>query len=1803
MKTKLDYPFKEKLPGYLELKVLCESYPHILFVGKRERDSKKVVLKTLIEKYPKKEQVAGITREYQLISKLPVEGVIEAFDLIGHSNGNLAIELEFFGLSLEDYRESLPGKIIPVSDLLKIARELAEIMGRIHEKGIIHKDLVPRNILIDPQNLSLRVIDFSASSELSREHQEFSLPNSISGSLPYISPEQTGRMNRDIDYRTDYYTLGISLFEMATGVLPFQAQDPLEWVHCHISKKAPSVREINPNFPKAFSDIIAKLISKNTEDRYQSSLGLIEDLEKTSELLNAGNLDQEILLGEEDISGRFQIPQRLYGRDEEIQKLELLFEKASHGSVEFCLVAGYSGVGKSALVHEFGRTVVRKKGFLIHGKFDQFRQNNAYSALTSAFKDLVRQILGEPKASLDRWSQRFNKALDHHGQLIVDLIPELELIIGKQAPVQGLSPSEAQNRFFITFLNFVKVFSQKEHPLVIFMDDLQWSDIPTLNLINRLVSSQELGYVMLIGAYRDNAVDKAHALTITLEEIRKKRIVETIFLNPLDQKEISKIIQDTLLCTEDSANELGKVLFDKTGGNPFYSTEVLKDLYEQKIIFFDLNQRTWAWDQEQLQNVSHSENVVEFLVKSQNRLPESTQLVLQLAACIGATFDLQTLSIINKSSMEKTAADLYEALKANMIIPLHDSYRLVGLTYSHGPHLYFNPEETDQQHINPVYKFQHDRVQQAAYSMIPENNRNQLHLSIGRLMLRFVPKEELSDLLFDVVEHLNQGRTLIQDQEEKKELALLNLEAGIKAKASSAYASALQYLQISVDLLEAKTWEKDYDLMWSLGEELQSCYYLTGDLENAEEWSELMLFHAKTIMQKGLVLATRTRQYATTGRMRESILAAYQGLEILGYHFAKNPSQEDLDQEVENVKINRAGRAISSLINQPEMTDLRAKIASQLLMEIFAAAFLSGSGRTFPYLVLKSVNLALSYGKSRESAFSYAAYGMILCGYFENTSEGYQYGKLGVEMIESYGDISMKSRILYVYTMFVHHWSNHWSTMTPWFRKGIETGYQSGDLLYLAYSAQDCIIWDPKLDLDTAISEHRKLLQIVADCDYMDSLDSGTLFLQMLKNFAGQTHEKFSLSSKYFDEKDCVNGMAERHFMTGIANYHIYKAEIHLLYNDAAGALPHILEQEKLMASVMSLPQLVRFHIVAFLVRSLLFPELSENEKNDFLKKMQENFSKMAHWAEQCEENFEHLRLLMEAELAGHFGKMKEALEQYEAAVQMAQKHGFIRDEAMIQEKTGQYLIRLGLEKAAEGYLKAAHYLFYRWGAHRKTQDMMAAYSQVFEKGMNTKSGGLTQTLPSTRMSDDFSNQLLDISSVIRASQVISGELVLEKLLKATLQILLENAGAQHGYLIEKRDGQFSIQASIGEDLGKMKNLVFSDSDDIEFLPITLINTSIRTNTPIVISNATELNPYSQDPYLIKARPLSLMCVPLSIHRQWKVAIYLENNLTHSAFSEDRVQVIKLLAAQAAISIENARIYEEQEKLLRAQQRFVPDQFLSHLGHSDIAKVRLGESVAMEMSVLFSDIRDFTPLVELLSPESVILLLNQYFSKIGPEIIDQGGFIDSFAGDEILALFAVPASQAVKAGIGMAKALMEFNRESEVLGRPVLNMGMGINTGPLVLGTMGGENRMQCTVLGDTVNLGSRIESLTKVYGSPLLISEHTFKALPNPGEFSWRMVDRVAVKGKAKVVNLYEILDAEPEDRQKTKERTLESLKSGMEAYFKRNFLEAKEHFEVGKTMDPEDRVFPIFISRCKNYLEHPPGIDWQGYEVLQYK
>jgi predicted ATPase/class 3 adenylate cyclase len=1772
------------VPGFGQFKAIASSEPYNTFEAVDIKNRRTVVLKTLTAKFPGKEDLAKLQREANLLKKLASEHVVEVLDVVQYGRGNLALVKEPFGIPLSDYLDTFPGRILPLDLFFEISIGIADMLGYIHELHVVHKDITPGNILIDPISKKVKITDFSSASELSREYKELNMSSRIEGTLAYISPEQTGRMNRDIDYRSDYYALGVTYYQMLTGTLPFLSEDPLEMVHFHIGKVAPLANSVNPDIPEILARLINKLMAKNAEERYQSVFGLKRDLNKCAEAFHTGHTDGLFDLGTKDISRRFTIPQRLYGREREMKELETHLANAAQGTVQFCLISGYSGVGKSVLVYELARSIARQKGFLISGKFDQYRQNSSYFAIAQAFKELIKQLLGEPEEKIEVWKENLLEALGQNGQLLIDFIPELEMIIGKQPQVQELSPEESQNRFLLLFTSFVKVFAKEEHPLVLLLDDLQWSDIASLNIINRLATSPALSHLMIVGTYRDNEVDARHPLMLRIREIEQKRAIQKIALEPLNIQAMQQLIRDTLSTDEEAAANLSEILFDKTHGNPFFTVQLLKNLYERKTIYFNSEKGSWDWNNEEVKKIQYSSNVIDILVSSQKKLDASSQTVLQLASCIGATFDLQTLSVIYEHSVPQTAFALLEPLKLNMVVSLDSAYQYIDLL------------EDEQKDVNPIYKFQHDRIQQAAYLTIPGEKRESLHLSIGWLMRNHSSKEELEERIIDIVSHLNAGKALLSKQEEKVEFANLSLAAGIKAKQSATYRSALDYLVSGHEILGANAWEDHHELTWMFAEQLQHCYYLTGNWDQADLWTESMLEHARTDLQKGQVLAARTRQYATIGKMKESIDAAYEGLKILGFNLIDRPTKDDIQREVELVKKNLEGRAIPSLIDVPQIADPKAKIASELFMEMFAAAFLSGSGEKFPYIVLNYVNLALVYGSGPESAFGFAAYGMLLCGFLNKPGLGNQFGRLAIDMIEKFDGVSLKSRIYYVYTMFVSHWSNHWSHMTPLFRKGIETGYQSGDLLYLAYSAQDCIIWDPTIDLETAYDEHRKLLEIVKECDYQDSYDSGTLFLQMQLNFLGKTKGQYSLEDDQFDEEECVKGMQSRHFMTGIANYNIYKAEIHLMYNDFQGALQFVEEQEKLKSSVMSLPQQARFCTVSFLVYSKAVSNVDHKRSDLFLERMKGNLELMKLWADVCEDNFLHLVYFMQAEMKTIEGEVLQALPLYEQAINTAHKYGWQRDEGMINEFAGMALLGIGLNKASEGYLYAAYYNYYQWGAVAKTRHLSRSYPEIFsDSPFEGSKRNLLRVDSDIKKSSSFNSELLDISSLFRASQIISGELILENLLRETLKILIENAGAQNGMIIEKTENELLMRSGIIEG-----EFIVGNKD---MFPKTLLNVCFRTGDTIVIDDAKAPNEFSTDPYIKSNLPRSVMCVPLPKNGEMKAAVYFENNLTYSAFTRERIEVIKLLAGQASVSLENARIYNEQDKLLSAQQRFIPKQFLEHLGHHDISKVTLGESVATNMSVLFSDIRDFTPLVESLPPENVIQMLNSYYSTLGEPITQYGGFIDSFAGDQIMALFSDSPKNAVIAGIKMSEAVHRFNRESKESGMPLMRMGIGLNSGPLVLGTMGGRDRIQCTVLGDTVNLASRIEQLTKYYDSQFLIGEKTFKHVHSEQEFSLRMVDYVAVKGKDQAIKLYEVLNAESDERRLLKEKTKPILTAGLDAYYAKEFSNALKYFSEGAKSDPSDRIFELYKARSLEYIENHPGETWKGFEQMKHK
>jgi diguanylate cyclase (GGDEF)-like protein len=1482
-----------QLPGYEIGQVLCRCSGRVVYRARCLADGAAVVVETLDAEYPDRQQVAEIRREGLIAQRLAgVEGVRKVYAVLPHGSGNLALVGEPFEDSLETYLDRTDGHRLPLAEVLDIALRLARTLGGIHANDIVHKALTPGHVLFDAASGDIALAGFGIASELDQERQAVQMSRRLEGPLPYISPEQTGRMNRDLDYRSDYYSLGVLLFELLTGKRPFQADNLLEWVHSHISRLPPAPHEISSEVPAAVSAIVLKLLAKSPEARYQSAEGLMHDLAHCAEVLAAGHAIEPFTLGEKDVVPKFLVPQCLYGRDRELGELLGLFEAAVTGRTEFCLVHGYSGVGKSALVNEIDRPLVRERGFLVQGKFEQFQHGEAYTALAVTFRGLVQQVLAEAEERLAQWRQWLLDALAPNARLVVDLVPELELIIGRQPDVPELPPAESRNRLQIVLTNFLRVFAGEGHPVVLFLDDLQWSDTPTLELLRRLVTSHELSHLLLIGAYRSNEVGAGHPLRLLLDDLQAQKNIFQLPLGPLDRDSVAHMVADALNREPNETRPLSDMLYAKAQGNPFFTNELLRQLHTEGAIAQDLVSGQWNWDLDAVRWSAVSSDVVAFMVDNLRQLQPATQQVLQLAACIGGSFDLHMLSVIYERPVADTAAALLPALKQHAVLPLHSDYRLVG-------------EGTEPLVFNPSYRFQHDRVQQAAYALIDTRRLPEVHLSVGRLMRHHAGATVPDERLIDIVGHLNEGRALLDSADERRELVQLNLRAGVRAKRSAAYEAALRYLQVAAQLLPADPWRETPALMQALAAETQQCAYLTGRAEEAESWIEVMLAHAESDLARSDILATRTRQYATLGRMEDSILSAMQGLAMLGVAFTDQPTADDIATERRQVEAHLGTRRVAELVDAPLVEDVATLTAMRLLMEIFPAAFLSGSGNLFPYLVLKAVNLSLRHGNCPESAFAYAAYGMLLCGELDEPALGYQYAKVGLAINERLDDLTLRARVIYVYAMFVHHWSNHWTSLTPWFRKGIEAGYQSGDLLYLAYSAQDCVIWDPTLDLETAHRQHAENLEIVRECAYQDSLDSATLFLQLQRNLLGLTDSPCSLSDASFDEAQCLAGMRQRQFMTGIANYQIYSAEICLLYGDYERALEHVRAQDALIKSAMSLPQLVRFYIVAFLTLATHYPQMSEQARAETRERLERDLARMTRWADNCAANFRHLQYLMEAELERLDGARESALARYDAAIDAARQSGFLRDEATVCERAAGHLLAIGRWRAAEGYLRGAHHLYDRWGAHRKVMLMEQEYPVLRELA----TGGRVSA--AAREASD-----LDLASVMKASREISGEIVLEQLLKTTMGILLENAGGQWGCLVFRHEGRLVVEAAklpeegLSTD-GVPSHLLVPDADGGQVpLPVTLISQVLHSGTAVVLHDAAHEGHFVQDPYVLKFRPTSVFCVPIRQER-FEAALYMENNLASGVFTRERVEVIRLLAAQASVAIENARLYEQ----------------------------------------------------------------------------------------------------------------------------------------------------------------------------------------------------------------------------------------------------------------------------------------------------
>ncbi|UQA57515.1 AAA family ATPase [Polyangium aurulentum] len=1484
--------------GYQTTSVLHEEARFVTYRCIRKSDGAPVLLKMATAEYPSVEDTARLRHEYRLCSGLSLPGVLAPYALEKHMGRLVLVQEDFGGLPLSAFA---PGSI-DLDALLCLAIQLAGTIGDLHEQRIVHKDIHAGSIYFDPRTGAAKLTNFGIASQLSRENQSVLSPAAIEGLLAYVSPEQTGRMNRAIDYRTDFYSLGVCLYERLVSRLPFVSTDPLELVHCHIAKKPDPPHAVSAA-PAGLSRVVMKLLAKTAEERYQSGRGLRRDLEHCREQWKREGRIAPFELGRDDVASTFQPPQKLYGREVEREALLAAFERASEGHSEMVLVEGHAGIGKSTLVHEIQKPVVERRGYFISGKFDQLERELPYSALIQAFQSLTRQILTENEARAARWKERLCEALGGIAQVIIDLIPEVGLVMGPQPPVPALGPAESQNRLRLAFHQFIGVFAQQEHPLAVFLDDLQWADSASLNLLQDLMLERDTRHILLIGAYRNNEVTTDHPVSLLLDKLQKNgKPLTRLSLRPLSPVELTRLLADTLACPEARVSPLAELLHGKTEGNPFFVRALLKELHDGKLLVFNPEasrerpvEGPWTWRLEDIRAARIADNVVNLMIGKIHKLPAETQEMLKLGACLGDRFDLNLVALAGEKAPGEAAALLWGAVGEGLITPEGSAYLLLQDA---------GPESAAALKDMPVpYAFVHDRVRQAAYSLLDANRREEIHARVGRLMLRRHGAERREENLFEIVSHLNAGAAHVVDAEERRQLAELNLSAGRKAKASSAYEAALRFLTASAALLDEDAWTTDYDRMFTLELQRGECEYLTARLAEAGERFVMLQERARTHMDRVTLHTTHMTLLLHLGQLDKAIDAGLTALRLLGLELPAEPSAAQVGLELAKVQWGLVGKSVESLAALPDRMTPEIRAGMRLLTNLWFPTYLQKREKLVALLMLKTVHLSLLHGNTSTSSFGYAFYGVIQSSMFRRPRAGAAFGELALELTRRFDDPAVTSKTLFIIACFLVHFTTHPRAGVEYLEQGRECSLEAGDLIQAGFCASSrlplvALLGTP---LPEMAAETQRHLDFAARIGAPPVIRVGNAVQRWASLLRDAAPAAVTDRSFLWDQTPEVPGPDTFHVLHLQAAYLLNRHELAVeIAEKILKEYPHFVEPSMYVSSYHTF-----FHALAVVA---LYPTAPESKKRGYREVLKRARSTLERWAANSPQVASFKHALLEAEIARLDGDAARAVLLYDQAIAQAQEHGFVQHAALANECAARFYRSRGQLRVAQGYMEEARYLYLSWGALTKVALLDQQYGDLLSRPATAPA----EATHPERLEIPHSMRL-DVTSVIKTSQALSGALVLSELLRQVMQIVIENAGAQRGFLILADDDRLVIEAAGATDQAEVVVLQSMPVESCPDLAQSVVHFVHRTRRDVVLDNAAEEGLFTRDPYVLRQRSKSILCTPLG--RQGQLGLlYLENNLTTGAFTPKRIEVLRLLSSQIAISIENARLYANLEK-------------------------------------------------------------------------------------------------------------------------------------------------------------------------------------------------------------------------------------------------------------------------------------------------
>ncbi len=1539
------------LPNYTHLEKFHDGSNNQVYRALRAADRTPVVIKIPRSEYPSTRELARLQNEYHLLKQLQDGATQEEADAAtpaGQAGAKIvkAYGLEPFGRSVALILESLPGKSLhallaarqlTLAECLSLAIKITRSLELIHARRVIHCDIKPSNIFVDEKLEQVHLIDFGIAAALPKDGQVPVTASVLEGTLAYLAPEQTGRLNRGLDERTDLYALGVTLYEMLTGTLPFSGSDPAELLHSHIARPPRPPHLVRPTVPEVLSQIILKLMNKMAEDRYQSARGLRADLETC---LRSWNSEQRLPLfplATQDRSLELRLPRKLYGRQAEQTQLQAALDRVRGGGLELALISGAAGVGKTEFVSELQRSLAEHGGFLARARCEQQQQAIPYGPLLRACRDLLRQLLSEPANIVQSWRQRFLMALGNSGQLLSELLPELELIVGAQPKVAALPAVEAKNRFELLFQGFLRQFASAQHPLVLFLDDLQWADEATVQLLRLLLTDPYGHYLLVVGSYRADALNDAHPLRQALDALRKERVATTeVALQPLRLPDVTALLSDTLSLPADEVADLAAAVLSKTDGNPFFIGQFLSALARDGLLRYRPDTQRWDFALSRIQALPATDNVADLMLAKLRQLSPQAMSILQTAACLGTQFELETVSQLCALPPTEQSEALTEAVRAGLLLPTEGhAYLAERVT----PSASEGAGASNSEQSGLIYRFLHERVQQSIYATLDPTAREDCHLRLGKLLLAKWGADAPSGRLFDLVNHLNQGSPRMRESGDLPgllELAKLNLAAGKRAKATAAFHAAVSFFSAATSLLPESAWNDYPDLQFELHLERAHGESLSGAFAEAESLLLALRERARNKIERGLLCLRLCELYTARADFAGAIQVGIEGLAQVGMSI---PTPEEAMPALfaERAAIEQAlsGRAIADLAGLPRNQDSEIDLTVRLIFALATPLYIAESP-LYPLLMARQISLALRHGLSEQTSYACAAYAFLLGCVLGEPSTAREYGRMALSMNERLTGGSMSCRIRLPMGSFLHFCSPIRESLAQ-YAAGRQDALTCGDFgsLSLICSMQAQISLYTSEDLNEALRQVDESLVLMQRTK--DALNTMQLrqVRQLLRALTGRTEQPTALSDTDFDEKSEWEGLRQTGIGYPLLLFSWLKHLLLYLHGEHEAACRLGLEAMAWLPSAPGLP--LQTHFTFTLCLSLLarYPQASPDEQKELEAHIDRLHKQLATYSDRCAENYRDRERLVAAERARVAARPMEALLLYEEAISEARRNGFPLHEAIGLELVGRFHAAANRSRLATFYLTEALYGYLHIGATAKVRAMLSEHPELLRAESRVLDGlGRSETTSrgtTSSASSHTTDDHIDVNSVLRASEIISRERALDKAIDQILHTVLTSAGVQRGYLLLSRGGTLQIEASrtISPDssrtnLGLPLDSLGQPGGPSEDLALSVVHYVVRTREVVALSIGVPDPRFVNDAYLRAAKPYAVLCLPLVSQGQLTGLLYLENNLAQVTFSAARIDLLRILAAQAATALENAlllqRIQEATEKVHRTNE-------------------------------------------------------------------------------------------------------------------------------------------------------------------------------------------------------------------------------------------------------------------------------------------